>query len=61
MDDLVVIIPTLNEALHIRRTIESVQAKSGCPAICVVDGGSSDETVELARKAGAKVSFSVPS
>jgi rSAM/selenodomain-associated transferase 2/rSAM/selenodomain-associated transferase 1 len=47
-----VIIPALNEAGQIAKTIES--ARAGNPhEILVVDGGSTDDTVELARKSGA--------
>jgi rSAM/selenodomain-associated transferase 2/rSAM/selenodomain-associated transferase 1 len=48
-----VVIPALNEAAFILRTIEA--AKANHVEIIVVDGGSTDETRELALKAGAKV------
>lgn len=48
-----VIIPTLNEAAHIEKTISS--ARSADAEILVVDGGSKDGTVEKADKAGAAV------
>ena len=64
MNDLIVIIPALNEAHNIIHTIESVQAGSPLdkpkllgPDIYVVDGGSSDATVDEASRAGAKVSL----
>jgi len=44
-----VIIPTLNEAENIRRTIESVRQQDQAAEITVVDGGSSDGTPEIAR------------
>ncbi|KAG1653450.1 hypothetical protein FOA52_010701 [Chlamydomonas sp. UWO 241] len=51
-----VIIPTLNEAEHIRETVGSARADSSSDVeIIVVDGGSSDKTKALARAAGAKV------
>lgn len=53
MLDLSVVILTFNEAKHIVRAIESL---SGLGAkIYVVDSYSTDETVELARDAGATV------
>ena len=48
-----VVIPTLDEAAHISRAVESV-AGVGVEVI-VVDGGSRDETTRLARDAGARV------
>jgi rSAM/selenodomain-associated transferase 2 len=48
-----VVIPTLDEASHIVRTVESVVGP-GIEAI-VVDGGSQDETCRLARDAGVRV------
>jgi len=49
-----VVIPTLNEAENIVRTIESVGKASGVEII-VVDGGSTDETVRRAETCGARV------
>jgi len=49
-----VVIPTLNEAEDIVRTIQSVQRVPGVEII-VVDGGSTDETVRRAVTCGAKV------
>jgi uncharacterized protein len=49
-----VIMPARNEQLHIREAITSVQ--HGHPhEIIVVDGGSTDQTREVAQAAGAKV------
>ena len=45
------IIPTLNEAPHIKSTLAPLLGQSGVEVI-VVDGGSSDATVALARQAG---------
>jgi len=54
-----VIIPALNEAQYITATLQSVQR--GQPhEILVVDGGSTDDTVTLARAAGARVIHSRP-
>ena len=44
-----VIIPTLNEAEHILKTIESVRQQDASAELIVVDGGSVDGTPELAR------------
>ncbi len=49
-----VIIPAINEALTIERAIRS-SLEMGADEVLVVDGGSSDQTIELARCAGARV------
>ncbi|MEE8473861.1 MAG: glycosyltransferase, partial [Myxococcota bacterium] len=48
-----VVIPTLDEASCIVRSVESVVAPG--IEVIVVDGGSRDETCRLARDAGARV------
>ena len=55
-----IIIPTYNEAYKIAQTISSTHAANGKHEmeIIVVDGGSSDDTVEIARDAGATVLLS---
>jgi uncharacterized protein len=50
---LSVVIPALNEAANIVRTIEPLRATD--VETIVVDGGSQDQTRQLARQAGAKV------
>jgi uncharacterized protein len=51
---LSVIVPTLNEELHLLKLLE--QLKQASPyEIIVVDGGSSDGTVALAEQAGVRV------
>ena len=53
-----VIIPALNEASGIARSIASAAQEPGVEVI-VVDGGSRDETLQVARRQGAKT-LSVP-
>lgn len=50
-----IIIPTYNEAEHIMQTICKTHSANGHHAIeiIVADGGSSDDTVAIARKCGA--------
>jgi len=58
--DISIIIPTLNEAESIERLIHRLK-NCGCSEsheIIVVDAGSSDNTIELAEKAGAKTLLS---
>jgi len=55
-----VIIPTLNEAKTIEPTISKLK-KSRQTEIIVVDGGSQDETAEIAENLGAKVLRTSPS
>lgn len=54
---LSVIIPTLNEAHFIDKTIRHIQrhGRDNIVEIVVVDGGSTDGTIHLAEKAGAVV------
>ncbi len=49
-----VVIPVLNEETHIAKTIASLSPSDSLEVI-VVDGGSSDNTAEIARHAGATV------
>ena len=50
-----IIVPTLNEAAQISQTLQALMALAGEKEILVVDGGSEDETVALARGAGVIV------
>jgi rSAM/selenodomain-associated transferase 1 len=54
-----VIIPTLNEAKAIEATISNLE-KCRQTEIIVVDGGSQDETIEIAKSMGARVLTSAP-
>lgn len=51
--DLTVIILTHNESMHIARALDSV--KGFASEVFVIDSGSSDDTVDLASRAGARV------
>ncbi|OGQ98573.1 MAG: hypothetical protein A2505_01865 [Deltaproteobacteria bacterium RIFOXYD12_FULL_55_16] len=52
--DISIIIPTLNEADCIGQTLAGLSGQPGVEVI-VADGGSHDQTVALARAAGARV------
>ena len=52
--DVCVLLPTLNESATIVDVVRSYQ-EAGFEDILVVDGGSVDDTRELAREAGARV------
>ena len=52
---LSIIIPTLNEAQHIRHCLDSLAYQKGVHEIIVVDGGSIDETRAIANQSGARV------
>lgn len=57
MSKLSIIIPTLNEATTLDKTLRCAQTNPTVEII-VVDGGSQDRTVEIARSRGAKVIIS---
>jgi rSAM/selenodomain-associated transferase 2 len=50
-----VVVPTLNEADNIERCLAALNHRPGVSETLVVDGGSTDATVEIARKKGATV------
>jgi uncharacterized protein len=58
-DKISVIIPVLNEAPTIQKCLSQVQQSLDVEVI-VVDGGSWDETVQLAKASGARVLMSSP-
>src|SRR5205823_13983656 len=49
-----VVIPTLNEELRVAAAVRSA-FEAGASEVIVVDGGSADATVQVARDAGARV------
>ena len=49
-----IVIPTLNEAAALPGTLELLRALAGDFEIVVVDGGSSDGTLDLARRMGVR-------
>jgi rSAM/selenodomain-associated transferase 2 len=54
-----VIVPVLNEARNLTKTLKRIEAIDNVEII-VVDGGSRDDTVEVAEALGAKVIQSLP-
>jgi rSAM/selenodomain-associated transferase 2 len=50
-----IIIPALNEARAIGATLDAAARVQGLTEVIVVDGGSADETVAVARARGARV------
>ena len=55
-----VIIPTLNEAPTIEQQINYIKSLDKNVEIIISDGGSNDNTVEIAKKQGAKIIKSKP-
>ncbi len=54
-----IIIPTLNEAGNIKKAITTTQSNTNIEVI-IVDGGSKDDTIEIAKSLGIKVISSSP-
>ena len=55
--DVVVLIPTLNEEEGLEPTVLEVRRYLGSPYILVVDGNSTDGTVDVAKRLGLDVVF----
>ncbi len=56
MNDVAIVIPMLNEAEALPRLLRSLAALDPAPAeVLAVDGGSQDESVEIARAGGLRV------
>lgn len=59
MSSVSIIVPTLNEATCLERTLRQLtMLQPPAREVLVIDGGSEDETVMLAQKAGAQVLIS---
>lgn len=52
---LSVVVPTLNESLNIGRTLRYIRCIDPLAELIVVDGGSTDGTIEIAKKYANKV------
>jgi dolichol-phosphate mannosyltransferase len=53
--EIAVLLPTLNEAESINDVISRVRSVDSHYKIYIVDGGSTDGTIEIARKAGVRI------
>lgn len=52
---LAVVVPTLDEERHLPRLLDDLQALRVSHEVVVVDGGSTDATIRVARRFGARV------
>jgi glycosyltransferase involved in cell wall biosynthesis len=57
MKKVAAIVPALNEQDNIERVLKVLLSFKGLSEVIVVDGGSSDKTLEIAKNMGAKVVF----
>ena len=57
--NITIIIPTKNAGAEFRDTLDAIRRQTREPEVLVVDSGSSDGTVELARQFGART-ISIP-
>jgi dolichol-phosphate mannosyltransferase len=55
LDDLTIVLPTINEAGNVGALIDALTRTFGTTPVIVVDGGSRDGTVNEAEQAGARV------
>ena len=53
--NITVVVLTLNEERHIQRAISSTAEVAG--RVIIVDSGSTDKTIEIAKNLGAEVFF----
>ena len=55
MAGLTVVVPALNEARHLPSLLADLQRWPNALQIVVVDGGSTDKTIQVAHQGGARV------
>ena len=55
MAGLTVVVPALNEARHLPSLLADLQRWPNALEIVVVDGGSTDKTIQVAHQGGARV------
>lgn len=55
MTKVAAIVPALNEEMNIAKVLESLLSSKELAEVLVVDGGSTDRTVEISKNMGAKV------
>lgn len=60
LEKISIIIPVLNEAKNLPKTLGEIQNTATNIEIIIVDGGSQDNTIEIALVAGVKVLHSQP-
>src|SRR5688572_4740326 len=53
-----IIIPTYNEERSIQKTLEAIARVRSDSEVIVVDGGSTDQTIDIAQRNGGRVIFS---